>query len=151
MNMPDKRLLKTGSILLIVFGAISTVISVFGLIYSFIGVYDPAIDVSLFVEWASILIVTMILIFVSSALELILGCIGLKKCKDPANGGFFIAAGIVLCALSLVSLALSLACGSFNMTSLSIPTGILTIVGAVLPVLYIIGGCIYKKSASPAA
>ena len=151
MSIRGKCLLKAVSIIFIIFGAIATVISAFGLSYSLIGLNDPAIAGSLFVELAGIVIVTMILLFVASVLELILGCIGLKKRKDPANGGFFIAAGIVLCALSLVSLALSLACGSFNVTSLGVPTGILTIIGVVLPVLYIIGGCMYKESASPAA
>jgi hypothetical protein len=139
MNSPGKGLLKVASILLIIFGAIAAVIL-------FIGLIVYVMNVSLFGELAGIIIVTIILILIVSVLELILGIIGLKKFGDLAKGGFFITTGTILCALSLVSLILSISGGSFNVTILGIPTGTLTFIGFVLPVLYIIGGSMYKKA-----
>ena len=143
MNAYGKGLLKVVSILFIIFGAIATVILIIGLIG-----YAMADSIG---GLAGIIIVTLILILVVSVLELIIGIVGLKKCGDPTKGRFFITTGIILCALSLVSLILSIAGGSFDVTSLGIKTGTLTIIGFVLPVLYIIGGSMNKKAVPPVA
>ena len=130
MNAPGKGLLKVVSILFIIFGAIATVISIVGLIGS-------AALAEYLGDFAVLLIVGMILVLVVSALELILGIVGLRKCANPAQGGFFIATGIILCVLSLVSLILN-----FSVTGL---------IGFVLPILYIVGGSMNKKASSLAA
>lgn len=144
MNAPGKGLLKVASMLLIIFGAIATAISIIGLIGC--AMYFSPLRGS-----AGILIATIIMILFASVPELILGIVGRKKCTDPAKGAFFIASGIILCVLSLVGFILSIAYGSFRFTSAGIELGLLTIIGFVLPVLYIIGGFMNKKAVVPGA
>lgn len=129
MNAPGKGLLKVVSILFIVFGAIALVVSIIAVIGS--------IAAASLIGILAILIVASVLMLIVSALELIIGIIGLRKCGDPAQGGFFITTGIILCVLSLISLILSIAGGGFDITSL---------IGFVLPVLYIVGGSMNKKA-----
>jgi hypothetical protein len=75
----------------------------------------------------------------ASVLELILGIAGLKKCNDPARAGFFITCGIILCALSLVSLIMNAVSTGFSLTGL---------IGFALPILYIVGGIMNKKTSA---
>lgn len=132
MNAPGKGLLKVVSILFIIFGAIATIISL-------IAVLGAAALTAYAGELAAVLMIGMILLLVVSVLELILGIVGLKKCGDPAKAGFFIVTGIVLCALSLLSIILTLTNGgTFDVTG-----G----VGFILPILYIVGGSMNKKAA----
>lgn len=128
MNAPGKGILKVVSILFIIFGAIATVISIFGLVGS---AYLSAVSLGL----AGILVVATIIALIGSALELVLGIVGLKKCDNPSQANFFIVAGIVLCVLNLVSLIMS-----FNVA---------TLIGFVLPILYIVGGVQNKNAAAP--
>lgn len=144
MNVPGKGLLKVVSILFIILGAIGTAILMIGLI-------TYAVMADSLGGLAGIMIVTLILILVHSMLELVLGIIGLKKYRDPAKGGFFIATGFILCALSVASLILSIAADSFDVTILGIRTGTLTFIGLVIPVLSIIGGSLNRKAVPPVA
>jgi Ca2+/Na+ antiporter len=59
---------------------------------------------------------------------------GIKKSGDPSKAMFFIVTGIILCVLTLVSMIMN-----FQVTSL---------IGFVLPVLYIVGGAMNKKAAA---
>ncbi len=126
MNAPGKGILKVVSILFIIFGAIATLLSIIGLVGSaaLLGYVDAL---------GGVLMVAMVVSLIVSALELILGIVGLKKCDDPSQAIFFIATGIVLCVLGLVSIIMS-----FQVTSL---------IGFVLPLLYIIGGVQNKNAA----
>ena len=128
MNAPGKGILKVVSILFIIFGAILTVVSLVGLLGS---AYLTAVSYGL----AGILVVAMVIALIGSALELVLGIIGLKKCDDPSQANFFIVAGIVLCVLNLVSMIMS-----FSVTSL---------IAFVLPILFIVGGVQNKNAAAP--
>jgi hypothetical protein len=133
MNAPGKGLLKTVSILFIVFGAIATVVSLVGIIGSAAlgtmgGVAASAIGGMLFVA--------VILMLIVSVAELILGIVGLNRSGDPHKAGFFITVGIILCVVSLVPLIISATAGVFQLTSL---------IGFVLPLLYIIGGVMNRK------
>lgn len=134
MNAPGKTLLKVVSILFIIFGAIALIVSIIALI--------GASVVAALVPLAGILIVGTIIMIIVSVLELVLGIIGLKKCGDPSQANFFIVSGIILCVLALVSLIFSIAGGGFNVTSL---------IGFVLPILYIVGGFMNKKAATASA
>ena len=134
MNAPAKGLLKTVSILFIIFGVIATIISLIAVLGSAVltsmaGIVGAALG--------GILLVVTILLLGVSVLEFILGIIGLKKCADPTKANYFIVSGIILCILSLVSLIIGIVNGSFQYTGL---------VGFVLPLLYIVGGVMNKKA-----
>jgi hypothetical protein len=139
MNVRSKGLLKISSILLIVFGAIAAAIPLVGLI-------GAAKEIASLGGLAGTLIAAMIMIFGIGMGELIVGIVGLKKSGDPAKGHFFTAAGVILCALSLASLVLSIADGSFGITILNIQTGALRLIAFALPFLYIIGGLRFRTS-----
>lgn len=136
MNAPGKGLLKTVSILFIIFGAIATIVSL-------LGVLGSAVLTSVAGEYGAaavggmLMIVTIILLIVS-VLELVLGIVGLKKSGDPAQAQFFIVTGIILCVLSLASLVLGII-GETGFNPMSL-------IGFVLPVLYIVGGNMNKKA-----
>lgn len=132
MNAPGKGMLKVVSILFIVFGAIAVVISL-------IAVLGSAVLTAYTGGLGGIFLIGTILMLIVSALDLVLGIIGIKKCGDPSQAGYFIVTGIVLCALSLVSLIMSIASTGFDVTSF---------VGFVLPILYIVGGNMNKKAAA---
>ncbi len=132
MNAPGKGLLKVVSILFIIFGAISTIVSLLALIGS-------AAITAYLGDLGIILIIATILMLIASVLELVLGISGLKKCGDPAKAGFFITTGTILCALTLISMIMNIASAGFSITSL---------IGFVLPVLFIVGGSMNKKAAA---
>ena len=132
MNPPGKTLLKTVSILFIIFGAIATIVSM-------LAVLGTAV-LSAGTAMAGVLLIAAIVMLIVSALELILGIVGLGRCADPGKAGYFITVGIILCVLALFSLIISIANGSFDFTRL---------IGFVLPVLYIVGGTMNKKIATP--
>ena len=132
MNAPGKGLLKVVSILFIIFGVIATIVSLIALVGS------AAVTVYLG-DLGIILMIATIIMLIASVLELIMGILGVKKCSDPQKASFFVTTGILLCALTLVSLIMSIASSSFSVTSL---------IGFVLPVLYIIGGAMNKKASA---
>jgi hypothetical protein len=140
MNAPGKGMLKVTSILFIVFGAIATLFSIIALIgsaalTSIAGQIDEGSGIV--AAAGSMLLVASIILIVSSLLELFIGIFGVGKSADPAKANYFIVTGIVLCALTLVSMIM-------NFSALSL-------IGFVLPILYIIGGFQNKKAAAPAA
>jgi hypothetical protein len=133
MNAPGKGILKTVSILFIIFGAIAAVISLIGILgFSALSSTGGVIGAGL----GGMLIVAAVLLLIVSVLEFILGIVGLKKSGDPKKAGYFIATGIVLCILSLASMIIGIAASGFTITSL---------IGFVLPVLYIVGGYMNKR------
>ena len=135
MVAPGKGLLKTVSILFIIFGAIAAVISLLGVVGSAAlttvgGVAGTAVG--------GILLVALVIMLIVSVLELILGIVGLRRSGDPSRANYFIATGVILAILSLIPLVISATTGAFSWTSL---------VGFVLPVLYIIGGAMNRRAA----
>jgi hypothetical protein len=143
MNAPAKNLLKVSSILMIIFGAIATGVTIISLAGS-------AGEASRLGGFTGIIIATIILIAVGSALELTAGIIGLKKYSDPTRRRYFILSGMILCVLSLASLIVSIADGSFTFFILGIPTGVLKSIAFMLPILFIIGGAMNRKAVQPA-
>ena len=136
MAAPGKGLLKTVSILFIIFGAIAALVSLLGIVGSAAltsvgGVAGAALG--------GVLMVALVIMLIVSVLELILGIVGLRRSDDPARANFFITWGIILAVLSLIPLIISATAGGFQWTSL---------VGFVLPVLYIIGGAMNKRPAA---
>lgn len=135
MNAPGKGLLKTVSILFIIFGAIATVVSLLGVagsaaLSAFGGIADSALG--------GLLLIATIMMLIVSVLELVIGIIGLNRSGDPQKANFFITTGIILCVISLITLIITTAAGGVQWTSL---------VGFVLPILYIAGGAMNKKAA----
>jgi hypothetical protein len=125
-------ILKIASIIFIVFGVIAAIVSIIALIGSAaftgaVGGFAPAAAVGGFLIFGSIIAL------LSSALEIVIGFLGLKKCTDPAQFNFFIITGGILVVLGLVSLI-----SSFTVTGL---------ISFVLPGLYIYGGVLLKREA----
>lgn len=177
MNAPGKGMLKVVSILFIVFGAIGTVVSIIGVagvmmlgsLTAQLGTElqgamssaaaqlgtTAAPDVSNALAQAGdlsavagamtgLLTIAIIIGLVASLLELIIGIIGLKKCGDPAQAGFFVATGIILCIVQLITIVLTMISGG------SFP--VFSLIGFILPILYIVGGNQNKNIAqAPAA
>ncbi len=132
MNAPGKGLLKVVSILFIIFGAIATIVS-------FLALIGSAAITAYLGDLGIVLILATAIMLIASVLELVLGIVGLKKCSDPEKAGLFIVTGIILCVLTLVSMIMNIASAGFSAISL---------IGFVLPVLYIVGGAMNKKTAA---
>ena len=133
---PAKGLLKVTGILLIIFGAIATVVSLIAVIgsaalTSVAGAYGAA-------AIGGLLLLVTIFSLINSVLSFVFGIMGAgKRSADPSKAGFYVVAGIILAALALISLIMGIASSGFSFTSL---------IGFVLPVLYIIGGLQNKKA-----
>jgi hypothetical protein len=137
MDAPGRSLLRVTSILLIIFGAIDAFISIFSLACtSFLSNAATGITGSAAAGTAVgvILAIAAILLLAAGVLDLVLGIMGLKKCGDPAQANYFIICGIVLCVVPFISMVMS-----FQITSL---------IGFVLPALYIVGGYMNKKAST---
>jgi hypothetical protein len=131
MKAPGSGMLKVASILFIIFGAIAIFFSVIGLACaSWAASNISTINAELGTTVAAALTVAAIIALsigiIGGVLDLILGIMGMKKYADPSKANFFIISGFVLCALQLVSIILSFS--------------VLSVIGFVLPVLFIVGG-----------
>jgi hypothetical protein len=140
LNAPAKGLLKTVSILFIVFGAIFTIfalLSLWGMSMLKTGGMGavPGVDMSMFNSKG--LMASQILLLAGSILDIVFGIIGLKKCGDPEKEGFFFYAGVILCALSVIALYLDIITAGFGVTGL---------IRFILPILFIVGSVIHKKA-----
>ena len=122
MYAPAKVLLKVVSVLLIIFGSIASVASIIGLVG---GSLAPGMG-------GDFIVAAMIVSLVLSIFELVLGIVGLRRSENPEHANFFMISGVALCVVALISMILS-----FQVTSL---------IGFVLPILYIIGGAMQKNT-----
>jgi len=127
MEAKGKGMLKVVSILFIIFGAIATVVSI-------IALAGAALLGSISGGSTGLLTFATVLLVISSVGELVVGIIGIKKSGIVSAANFFIVTGIIFCVINLVSMIMF-----FQVTSL---------IGFVLPVLYVVGGFMNKKSAS---
>jgi len=78
-----------------------------------------------------------IILLIPTAIYLVIGIIGVKKCATPSAALFFIIVGFIFGIFSLISLITS---GD----ALSI---IINLIGIALAVLYIVGGFMNKNAA----
>ena len=122
MQTPGKILLKIASVLLIVFGAIATIISMVVLLGG------TMIAVPLRGAFFFSVVVGLML----SILELVIGVIGFKRSDDAQSANFFIVSGAVLSVTALVSLVLSFQ--------------VMGLIGFVLPISFIVGGTMNKNT-----
>lgn len=124
--VPGQKLLKVTSILFIIFGGLSLLISSINL-------------VSVHAHFNAAGIIFIILDFGSS---IAIGIIGLKKYTDPAFGLFYIISGSVLIPWEIICLVMI----QSSITNGTVSGGI-GIAGIVLPILYIVGGAKKNKAA----
>ena len=125
--------LKVTGILMIIFGALSIIVSIIAAIgvAALLLISDGAVS-------STLLYTAVTLLIVSAVAELVAGIIGVVNCKKPEKAGTCIAWGIVVAVLCVAGTILqSVGGGSFSVFSL--------ISGLALPVLYIIGAVFNKK------
>jgi hypothetical protein len=135
MKIPGKGLLKTVSILFIVFGVIftlSAIISLFSISKmnspDFASSLPAGVNPGMFDT--KTMLVSALLLLAGSVLDIVFGIFGVIRCGNPDKAHFFFTTGVILCGLSVVSLYIGVITTGFNPTSL---------VAFVLPALYIIG------------
>lgn len=126
-----KNFLKVTGILMIIFGAIALI---FGII-ALLGVL--ALDAK------GLLLIAVILGLVSAVCEIIAGIVGVKNCNKPEKAGACIAWGVITLILALAGVVISILMGGSSVSSI-----IVSIVSSIaIPVLYLIGAGLNKKSA----
>ena len=128
-DAPGKGLLKVSGILLIIFAAISIVILVFGMIAAATlgGTLGAAVGG-----------IVLVLGLVSTVFSLIMGILGVKYANVPAKATVCMVFAIIAIALQLINLI----SGDANVNIIS------TLIGLILPVLYLIGALKNKQAAA---
>ena len=130
MNSGSK-MLQVVSILMIVFGAIATVVD----LISLIGVF------ALIALGASPLLILACLLLIAGGIgELVVGIIGVINCKDVSKAQMLLTCGIVVGALTLLGNVLYMIWDSFNVFSL--------FSGLLFPILFIVGAIQLKNGPS---
>lgn len=133
MNAPGSGLLKVISILYIIFGAIFAVLMLLSLA---LGPVISNLTEGVLGGYASILGGILFVVFlIPAAVDLVIGIIGVKKAGEPSAALFFIVIGIVLAALTLLGMFTS-------------GISIASLLGLVMPVLFIVGGFMNKNAVS---
>lgn len=125
--------LKVTGILMIIFGALSIIVSIIAAIgvAALLLISDGAVS-------STLLYTAVALLIVSAVAELVAGIIGVVNCKKPEKAGTCIAWGIIVAVFCVAGTILqSVGGGSFSVFSL--------ISGLALPVLYIIGAVLNEK------
>lgn len=135
MNEKSAGVLKIGSILFIVIGAVCALFSIIGMACA--GCLSNVAEDLTGLQGASsalggVLLAGSLVLLGAGVLEIIIGVIGYKKVGDASQSNFFITWGIVLGALMLLSLILN-----FSFWGL---------IGIAPPVLYIVGGYMGKNA-----
>lgn len=125
--------MKVTGILMIIFGALSIIVSIIAAIgvAALLLISDGAVS-------STLLYTAVALLIVSAVAELVAGIIGVVNCKKPEKAGTCIAWGIIVAVFCVAGTILqSVGGGSFSVFSL--------ISGLALPVLYIIGAVLNEK------
>lgn len=140
--MKGKTFLQVTGILMIIGGAISLIASLaLGGLTTVLAIMGGEVDgLGALIALAAIAVVLSI---IGSVVELVAGIIGVKNCGKPEKAGVCLGWGIAVVVISVISNILTIAGGSdFSVLSL--------ILGLVLPVLYVVGAALNKKSADNA-
>lgn len=127
-NAPGKGLLKVVGILFIIFGAIAAVVSLLGLL-------GGGVLASISAEAGSVVIVAAVIGLIGAALEIVVGILGVKNCDKPEKATMLMVFAIILIVIQAVGLILG---GDL----------VMTIIGLVLPILFLIGAIKNKKAAA---
>ncbi len=129
--MKGAKMLKVVGILMIIFGAISLVVSLLATVISGAATgVTSSVGVSVITGemWASIIIA-----LIGSVIEFVAGIIGVVNCQKHEKAGVCIIWGIMTVVMSLISNIATAILYSENFKAYSL------ILGLVLPVLYLIG------------
>lgn len=126
------KFLKVTGILMIIFGAISIVVSIIALMG--LGVLE-ALGAPMGLLWAS-----GIIAFVGSVAQLVAGIIGVVNCDKPEKANSCIVWGIAVAAMSIIANVFTLIGYPQNFSFVSVISGLL------IPVLYLIGAFKNKQS-----
>lgn len=127
------KMLKVSSILLIIGGAIATIMGIVGLlgVGALHAIFGSDIPIGLLYAVAGFAIA-------SGVLTLIAGIVGVGACKKPEKSGTCIILGVIVVILTVIGQILNMKAGNqFDITSI--------IIGLLLPVVYIIGASQVKK------
>lgn len=141
--MKGKTFLQVTGILMIIGGAISLIASLgLGGLTTLLAVISGEYVDGLGALFALVAIAVVFSI-IGSVVELVAGIIGVKNCGKPEKAGVCLGWGIAVIVISVISNVLTIVGGSdFSVLSL--------ILGLVLPVLYVVGAALNKKSADNA-
>lgn len=140
--MKGKTFLQVTGILMIIGGGIGFIASLaLGGLTTVLAIMGGEVDgMGALIALAAIAVVLSI---IGSVVELVAGIIGVKNCGKPEKAGVCLGWGIAVIVISVISNILTIAGGSdFSVLSL--------ILGLVLPVLYVVGAVLNKKSADNA-
>ncbi len=133
--MKSNALLKVVGILMIIGGAILTIIGIIAA--AGVGLVAAALGSE---ANMTLLLVSAILLLLNGIVTLVAGILGVANAAKPAKAGSCIVFGVLAVILAVVSSILNVAGGNpFNAVNL--------IIGLVLPVLYLIGAFQNKKIA----
>ena len=123
------KMLQVVSILMIIFGAINSVISLIGLLGVFVLVAAGL---------SPVLILAYLMLIAGGIAELVVGIIGVINCKDHTKGQMLMICGIVVAGLMVLgNLLAMILSGDFNPMTL--------ISGLLFPVLFIVGAMKLKN------
>ncbi len=123
--------LKVTGILMIIGGGLSIILGIVSLL-------GLAVLASLLEDYG-LWVFAAVLALVGAIIELVTGIVGCVNCKKPEKATACLVWGIIVAAITVVSEILSVvAGGEFSVVSL--------ILGLVLPVLFIIGAVLNKKT-----
>ena len=125
-----KALIQVVGILLIIFGALGVLIGLVGLLGN-LGTGSAGLIILLFFE------------IVMAGCTLGFGIFGVRNCRNAAKAQTIVLMGIILCVLRVIDLVLG-ALVVDVLANISVFTG--AVFGLILPILYIIGGSMNKKS-----
>lgn len=129
------KMLKVSSILLIIGGAIATIMGVVSLlgVGALHAIFGEDIPIILLYAVAG-------LALASGILTLVAGIVGLGACKNPEKSGTCIILGVIVVIFTVIGQVLSMQAGNqFDIT--------LIVIGLLLPVVYIVGASQVKKMA----
>lgn len=132
--MKGQQFLKITGILMIIGGAVSFVLAIIALV----GV--AALVAMLGAEGGGLLYLSAGLLLAGAVAEFIAGIIGVKNCAKPEKANTCITWGIIVAAFCLVGNILSVVGGDDKIDVFSM------LLGIALPVLYIVGAVLNKKS-----
>lgn len=141
--MKGKTFLQVTGILMIIGGAIGLIASLgLGGLTTVLAVISGEYVDGLGTLFALVAIAVVFSI-IGSVVELVAGIIGVKNCGKPEKAGVCLGWGIAVIVISVISNVLTIVGGSdFSVLNL--------ILGLVLPVLYVVGAALNKKSADNA-
>jgi hypothetical protein len=131
-----KTLIKVAGIIMIVLGAIAAI----GCI-GIIALGGAVVAYSSEVVGGGALALVGVIGLIVALIELVFGILGVKFCDKPEKAQVIIVIGAVLVGLQVISLIISLVTGGSSGATLA---G--SVVGCILPILYIVGGLKNKES-----